>query len=1177
MTDLAVRESSRARSRSRNKNKKEEDKRRLNRDFLHRCCVQFSPEFTAKNYVEELASHHQFVTRYVEQHCDEIARALVWRIVVATGGYDLLGAWRLLTSMYDVASSDSGVEGALLNRLDAFLLPLISAKWFSTKGTVQQPSTKRSDADDDPLEDMKMKLGITASRVASRAGTIVVSSTTSPEAAAANTQEATAAAYPATATDSVAAALDLKAVQDAFRELAETWLKCLRHDVASSIRRQIRKVSEQGNYMEPKVVKYLSFNEHFDDSLHKLRRKFPRPSNVKDVARYYGWKLEDHVDTMSNPLGLPRAEDVDGLSPMHPAAKQWLLKLAAGSCCLECDSWRHNYSHCPCVMGYQSLLPLPPREGAALPPRHRPALGPQLMPFGDAVAKLGRYGISLPITPTSIAKALDCVVQLIGKEMPYEDLLRALDSARGFSSTAAERHALWIISSFNLLPSMTVFAPRSGPHDQTATIQRAEHHLVDKMHRLKDFHKLDDAIETIASFYRDGKLPFDPQDALDELVKDKKYPYAFCFFDGTEGMDPFSVEECSYPDLLRHVRPYLHCLCQRCLTPFHKAEACKNAYKQPWDLRVALQVLDDHKIDRFTRSDALDERLETAYTSVDIQVLDSKENAFRKKQIQLAAQLLFHNKPLYCRACDMFGHSRARCEVSIQNALRQANLSITDIRLNPRKLEAAIARASEADRRPLEDAKQAYVERNSYPPRYATTVARLQAERFSVAVARYSPDAMEQYARYTNATDIIPFIEVCIEPRFPDVCVFCDSIHHATQDCDQCRSSERDFLSELEQQGVTLLQFSLAHLCPEKLRKVATCDPANIALQAVSRNPSAIVSMPTGFPEGRAAVLKYLQTHCVDPYVRGGLKRVQYDSLQSSLNTLRAAHIPLHFAKYYPSGIKQFLELHRRSELCSAVDTAHSLLHDVCFGCGSLSHDHTECKTLRLTGAEKDFIALLSGPQKLQQFVFWAVSETEPNRAWSGADEIEKIRNSISADVEGDLYDARKSIAKLLQNEYDLGSRGQFQSVWEKQNSGGSASHHTTAGTAADAWSVAAGIGRAFSKIVTAEEEEHVLVPDPEHVMVPQAAEEDGMSETQPHVDFSESDVVVGTTDQDASSLAKESRRRQREADDRVEDTEPVHQKARFEPSSNDSILFEDVIEKRMDEDVDVPTEELVF
>jgi hypothetical protein len=445
----------------------------------------------------------------------------------------------------------------------------------------------------------------------------------------------------------------------------------------------------------------------------------------------------------------------------------------------------------------------------------------------------------------------------------------------------------------------------------------------------------------------------------------------------------------------------------------------------------------------------------------------------RTSQMRLAEQLLVHNRVHYCKTCDVYGHGRGRCEVRLRSTLASVGLSEYEVRLDPRKLQEAIRQASDPNtQKALQDAEATFCAAGkTFPPRYSDAVSRLQDARLSLATARYSPESMEQFLRFTGTLHLLPVAETCMELRFPEVCLLCDSLKHTTQNCPDVHADERNFLNELDQKGISLMEFSVATMCPEKLAKTAASSGSH-SLLAISRNPQSVAQLPTAFPEGRARIVKYIKSHCVERYARGGAKRVQWEKTQLSIDNLRMASIPLHVAKYNPRGVTRFVLATGRSELRSCVD-ALDAVPAVCFFCGSLSHAHGDCDTGRRTERQAFLALLRRAGVGLEEFVSWAI-DPEGIHDEAGTAQVVELRLSMYQDE--NLQQVRSDIIEFVRKTYGdaLESHGALFQQWRQLEDSREGLQSRISGSQI--------IGRSFSRVLEVPAGvQHQLVPDPEH------------------------------------------------------------------------------------------------
>lgn len=784
----------------------------------------------------EISCGHEFICRYADSYSREICRALVWRIVDADPGYDLYGAWSQLVSIYRLAEKNRSVEVRLLGQLEPFLAHLIRARWFTRAGA------RGNERTEDPLDAVKRQLGIQAACSSAPSST-----SSSPAAGAAyGTVAGTGAGGPTP--EELINELTLK-----FKNLESAWLGLLQRDFANALHAVMKEVREKGNMMDDKERKYLSVPSPFRDSLGKLRRRHPRPTNVCDVACWFGWETERKQD-FNNPQGLPTQLDVEALCPMHPTAKTWLLKLAQGKCCILCDTWRHDFQHCPCEAAVKALQPQPLAGGAEGGPR-RPPRPPVVMSYGEAIAKLARYDIQMPIEAGMV---LDRIVSLINKELPYEDVMQAFDVVRGFPSGVEDRRALWIHASYNLLPSHTVFKKPSDSISSPAMKKAAAFLTANR--RYNELDLLERAVDHLDDIYRKNSLPKRVMKDIDE-IKDN-HSFLFCFSDSTFEPGRFSADQCCQCIAEeKALRPYFNVLCKNCLEPFHTAEHC--SVKEPWDYQCARSVLTVHGLLEMRYPDEAS-KIDDAKRSVDESDMFSRKEHI-KATIDLAVAMIFERKVFYCFRCKIFGHSTKKCEVTVlDNLSTLTRLTQIEVKLRPELLSDVIndERCSERDKKKLQDCYNYLVGDKlqfAYPREYDQAIVTLMRYRVDPSAARYCPEAVEKFLLATNQLHLLMSVRTCQEAKFPDLCFLCVGGRHTTVECRKVHDDEKNFLLELQDQQIPLQAFAVSTLCPEH--------PLN-----VQRKFHTFVTKSTRFPTGRTSVIKTLHQYC-DDYGPQGKKR----------------------------------------------------------------------------------------------------------------------------------------------------------------------------------------------------------------------------------------------------------------------------------------------------------------
>ncbi|CCW64055.1 unnamed protein product [Phytomonas sp. EM1] len=821
----------------------------LNRDFLHRCCIQLSSPLMDDTAVENgIVYALRFVRLHAAAHASEVARALVWRIVDTEddddgGCRDRSGAWRILDAvLQECGNSESDLcRTVLAEKLSLFLPYLISHRWYSA--------------------------------VISRDGNPTVSVKHLADASA---FKKVVSADVLTGTERrVADAQRVQSLTKLYRGILAAWRGIWRTDVYESLRHIVRSVERGGNYLSAQGAKYLEIPNTFQDSLWRLRRHTSRPGITLHMLHCYGWNSQskeaeagndgdDKRNSVCSPsIMLPDSiSAIDALdSAMHPTVRQWFRKLisAKGGCRL-CDTWRHTEARCPCEIpfiktphlhGDGGTERLQRRVGISTETPAEDSL--QALSYMAAVDKLYRHGIALPLRP---AVVLDRVTQLIMEERPYDDLLTAFDRVRGAITGPLDRHALWLHAGYQLMPSKTVFSKPSDDVYSPALV-KAEHFFKSNR-RFREWDQLLRSVETLDTMFRRRALPSRGQHNLNEIKETSSF--FFCLIDGSLPAEYTPGLYARVPEEVIEMAPLKDSICRICLEPFHSTAACTSAVKEPWDLQVARLVLEEYDL-AFIRFSSESHKVGDAIIRIDQDDRQAKE--FRKKELMLAVRLIHEHRVPICKECGAcVGHRTSACVTLAKRVLADENIKLVDMRLNPeivqRRLHNYQMERKEREWRRLNEAYQLLgAGSNAYPSSYWVAIKELDDAQIPLAAARYSTDAVQGFLLYINSGDLLARLAPLRDELFPDVCLFCDSYHHSSAECSRAEEAERGFLEELHRAGINLWQY---------LHRTDYYDGR----------------LPTDYPQAKVSVLSLVRQFSED-YGPGGVARtrfIEYNGLE---------------------------------------------------------------------------------------------------------------------------------------------------------------------------------------------------------------------------------------------------------------------------------------------------------
>ncbi|AAZ12509.1 uncharacterized protein TEOVI_000357600 [Trypanosoma equiperdum] len=828
-------------------------------NFLHRCCVQISSDLSNETVLASEIQHTlRFVNEHAQAHPKEITRALVWRVVDTekTELDDRVGAWLLLNAvlMYCTEEKRLHLCASIIEEINSFLPDLIAHHWCFGRNTSR-------------LDTLGANGGSTNGEdVLDAYGPGVVA---------------------ALFADKNASPSRSKELRSKGLELLETWKKVWRGDVYQRLKQATRTAEQRGSKATKDGSERLRVPPDFRDSLHRLRRRKSRPSLSHHLLRCYGWTppapaaaeapvqesgdvaaagaVMGDIAPMSNSsyiktcLPVPASTvEVDALDTvMHPHARMWLHELVEKKGgCPRCDVWTHTEAQCPCERPFVRF-PMITANGQqnnyrrshyySLLQKDRGGVSRR-----NAAEILFKHRIRLPLV---YEEALDCIVNLIKNAEPYDQLLDAFDTVRGATTGPRERHAMWIHASYGILPSSTVFGK---PNDEALSpAMERVHGFLKKSRRFREWDQLLQSVEVLDIHFRQAKLPAQMYQSIKEVQETNSFFH--CLIDGSLPEEyPPDLYAC-VPTEVQLLRPVKDILCYNCLEPFHAATHCTRR-KEPWDLHVARNLLKEHNLlaMKYPEESHL---LEEALKAIDMS--DRKAKRFRKDELFLAVKLINDNRIPYCKTCDAMGHGTRWCEVEARRVLEQHHLKVIDIRLNPGLVQDRIQRLR-ADRNVrdssrLSDAWEVLGKDKAYPESFLTAIKELTDARIPLAAARYSTATVRAFLLYVKSNDLLQHLAQLQVDNFPDVCLFCDSYYHASEDCEKAKDEERGFLREVRYNGLTLWEY---------LRKE----------EWYNRH------FPTDFTKGQEAVVR-LANQFKDDYSPGGVGRRMFEEYHNLSNT----------------------------------------------------------------------------------------------------------------------------------------------------------------------------------------------------------------------------------------------------------------------------------------------------
>ncbi|KAG8345229.1 hypothetical protein ERJ75_000743400 [Trypanosoma vivax] len=829
----------------------------VDRDFLHRCCVQVSSLLGSDAAVDAEAQHIlRFARHHAGQHSLDIATALVWRIVDTDDDeqQDRLGAWRMLNAVLSecVDSKQKLSCTTLAENICSFLPYLIPYRWYTT----QKQSGKKVTTTRDTLSP--------AVRLLSECGPVVSASVLTGGSLRPDEERRE------------------QVIRNKYHSLLSSWRTVWRNDVYQRFKSLAHKTERKGNMQLSEVQRHLHIEPTFCDSLRRLRRPDPCPSLAHQILSCYGWpaagtnksagfeaesqavagndaankesdtKSSDaHRHTRSS-IPIPSLAEVDALdSTMHPHVRRWLHKLVESEGgCRYCDTWLHSEARCPCELPFLKFPNLTSGSHNSFY-RRRSAGKVPTMTQVQAVEKLYQHNIRLPF---DCEKVLDAVVKLIQEESPYDTLLEAFDTVRGAVTGPKEQHALWVHARYALLPSRTVFnKPTDGSLSPSMVKVEA---IFKKKRRFLEWETLLQSVELLDERFRRAELSEELNRSIERVRAANSF--LFCLIDGSLEEHYAPSAYARLPDDVDRLRQVKDILCHHCLKPFHVAERCTEA-KEHWDLRVARCLLEEHQVSNIKLPDEhhlLDEALQRIVEG------DETVKELRRNELRLAVKLVHENRVPYCKVCSIMGHSTRRCEVAARRTLEGHRIQEVDMLLDPQVLQQRVKELrkghNERDAGLLLEAWNTLGKNRAYPDTFLIAIRELDDARIPLAAARYSTDAVQGFLLFIKSSDLLQHLQPMREENFPDVCLFCDSYHHASDACERANVEERDFLGDLRCYGLTLWEY---------LRKPEWYDER----------------LPTDFTKGRNSVVKLARQFGED-YSPGGIARqrfIEQNGLQS--------------------------------------------------------------------------------------------------------------------------------------------------------------------------------------------------------------------------------------------------------------------------------------------------------
>lgn len=789
-----------------------------------------------------------FIISHAATHTNEVTRALIWRVVDSAeeDAQDRIGAWELLHAVIQ-RCSDNQCElsrTSLADKISSFLPFLIAHRWFT--------KVPRSSSGSSGEEVFASGEEVGATTASSSGGTGKNKGQWGAVLKENNVHKVIPASMVTGPADYSHIPVDFAEVERLtarYRKILLEWKPIWRQDVYHQLKDIVRRTEREGNSLPPKAIALFKIPNRYRDSLWRLRRRTPRPVIASHILYCYGWEAKRDKSLASNyyqsqrktAFLLPKtmAEAKESLDPtMHPTVVQWVQRLVnAKGGCLLCDTWRHEQSQCPCEKPFlrKMLLVAENEQGDAAGSqrwrRNRQLLTNAMeerleqMSYISAVEILYQHKLHLPPRPEQV---LDCVTTLIQKEMPYDDVLLAFDKVRGSITGPLERHALWIHASYMLLPSKTLF-DRPSDDSLSPALERAERIFFAKR-RYREWDQLLESVEVLDAVFKRARLPDPTTEAIESIREFASF--FFCLVDGSLPASYTPGRYARVPDEVLRLASMKDVLCGCCLEPFHTSGQCTRCGeepREPWDLKVARQLLESFQL-LHIRLPEDGYKVAEAMEGIRRDPRSAKE--FRQDELALAVKLVHERQESFCEHCAVMGHSLRHCEKAARRTLEREHLKLTDCRLDPSKIirrledyrdrvhknrrDMTYHRTREAERdeeiyRDLRDAFCLLVEPHLYPPSFIASIKELSNASIPLAAARYCTNAVQGFLLSINSSDLLQHLIPLRNQKFPEVCVYCDSVDHLSEDChdDTMTGLEEEigFLKELRQRGLNLWEY----------------------------------------------------------------------------------------------------------------------------------------------------------------------------------------------------------------------------------------------------------------------------------------------------------------------------------------------------------------------------------
>jgi hypothetical protein len=609
-------------------------------------------------------------------------------------------------------------------------------------------------------------------------------------------------------------------VAPGYAAIRRGWARLFRASLAAELQLAYAAVAHDGPAVDALLVIPAEGRRKIEECLWKLRRQAPRPSGALFVADC--WDMTDAKLHAFVARGAARAPDV------HPRVVEWMSKLATCGYCVECDTWKHPGLRCPNSLACIEAGAIKDELVAATVLR---SVGCEAVLAGDAGA-------------AGKGRVLDAVVKRIGNDQPFEPILAAYDFVRGEPTTPAERSALFIHASYNILPGATVFGAQAA-----TAVERARQHLRG-LRRHTELERVEQAVTTLQVGFN-GVVSHELEDAIHVVRRERLFLFeplgltekkARRLRDGEAEPFPFDAAAAPRNKYVQKLHVVARRLCRQCLSTNHAAARCTDDGDQAdpkerqrgelWDHYVARIVLDGNPAGsllgiRLGKDD--DHKVEAA--------LGDANGAAAKTRIHMALEVLCKNDVPYCQNCHLYGHGTKKCVATHSRVLHFHGVSEVDARMDSGFLRAAHEQlrqqgpamltdgASELERaeelrdelRRVEECME-YYQAQAFPRRYFRAAqalngyAQQSGAPLNLAAAKFLPQRAAAYAAAHGLHHLLDAIHTAAEKGFPAVSLFLSAPGGTLERMpltDPAKASMAAFLGELQARHVTLEEYAV--------------------------------------------------------------------------------------------------------------------------------------------------------------------------------------------------------------------------------------------------------------------------------------------------------------------------------------------------------------------------------